>query len=235
MTTAIDTAIATRTEARTATETAVGTATDIGHGTRDGADAGEALEGLAAPPGEVSRRHLLRRGAAAAIGVVVVDRALQSGRPAPKAGDPLDVGAPTDAPRTVRVVLEAQSVRVSVVGGQSRAVPRHGDQLLLSGVLMLDGRDVGELHGTGVHLVRSGFNAQGRAAGVWHHVLHLDDGTIVGSGAATHDDAPDELAIIGGTGRYARATGTYTARVSARGLGGDATASFDLDMTLPEA
>ena len=42
-------------------------------------------------------------------------------------------------------------------------------------------------------------------------------------------------AIVGGTGRYAGASGTYTARQSLRELGGDGTAEFTLNLTALEA
>ena len=48
----------------------------------------------------------------------------------------------------------------------------------------------------------------------------------VGAGAL----GPATFAVIGGTGRYSGATGSYVARQSRRELGGDGTAEFTLTL-----
>jgi len=60
------------------------------------------------------------------------------------------------------------------------------------------------------------------------HTFDLSDGTILGIGSAGIHDRP--FAIVGGTGRYAGASGTYVARQSPRELGGDGTAEFTLTL-----
>jgi hypothetical protein len=66
--------------------------------------------------------------------------------------------------------------------------------------------------------------------GAFHlHTFDLADGTILGIGANRLDDG--SYAIVGGTGRYAGASGTYTARQFLRELGGDGTAEFTLNLT----
>lgn len=65
------------------------------------------------------------------------------------------------------------------------------------------------------------------AASMEMHQFNLADGTIVGMGTlADFRDAESVHAIIGGTGRYDGATGSYTARQSPLELGGDGTAEF---------
>jgi hypothetical protein len=64
------------------------------------------------------------------------------------------------------------------------------------------------------------------AANLEYHTLTLEGGTIVGIGTAV--GAENVYAIVGGTGRYAGASGTYEARQSPLELGGDGTAVFTL-------
>jgi hypothetical protein len=56
----------------------------------------------------------------------------------------------------------------------------------------------------------------------------LEEGTIVGVGAAGRHESP--FAIVGGTGRFLGASGTYVARQSPRERGGDGTAEFTLSL-----
>lgn len=65
------------------------------------------------------------------------------------------------------------------------------------------------------------------AAQMEMHHFNLPDGTIVGMGTIPgFHDVESVHAIIGGTGRYEGASGSYTARQSPIELGGDGTASF---------
>ena len=61
------------------------------------------------------------------------------------------------------------------------------------------------------------------------HTFDLADGTILGIGPAGVHEKP--FAIVGGTGRFIGAGGTYVARQSPRELGGDGTAQFTLTLT----
>jgi hypothetical protein len=62
------------------------------------------------------------------------------------------------------------------------------------------------------------------------HRLELADGTITAVGPATFDDAT--YAVVGGTGRYAGASGSYHLVQRPAPSGG--TATFTLDVTTPE-
>lgn len=58
------------------------------------------------------------------------------------------------------------------------------------------------------------------------HTFKLRDGTIVGTGTAGRLEGV--FAILGGTGRYAGARGTYVARQRHHEFGGDGAAEFVL-------
>jgi hypothetical protein len=59
------------------------------------------------------------------------------------------------------------------------------------------------------------------------HTFNLNEGTIHGLGSAVRG-ADGQFLVLGGTGRFAGATGTYLARQLPRELGGDGTAEFHL-------
>ena len=61
------------------------------------------------------------------------------------------------------------------------------------------------------------------------HAFRLPDGTIHGMGTA--DGADSVFAIVGGTGRYVGARGSYTARHMPIELGGDGSAAFTMTFT----
>ena len=114
--------------------------------------------------------------------------------------------------------------------GHPGGLPRRGDRLMLRGELLdrPDGEPVGELYGTAFALHGPGAQATD-AERLELHTFKLRDGTIIGSGAAGVVEG--EFAILGGTGRYAGARGTYIARHNRRELGGDGTAEFRLTLT----
>lgn len=74
------------------------------------------------------------------------------------------------------------------------------------------------------------------AAAMEMHHFNLADGTIVGMGTiGGFHDTTSVHAIIGGTGRYEGASGSYTARQSPVELGGDGTADFTFSINLRSA
>jgi hypothetical protein len=79
--------------------------------------------------------------------------------------------------------------------------------------------------------VESPARAGDRITSLQQHTFSLPEGTIVGSGVATYDaESEDTFAIVGGTGRYLGATGSYTARQRYRELGGNGTAEFRMTL-----
>ena len=71
------------------------------------------------------------------------------------------------------------------------------------------------------------------AAHMETHTFNLSDGTLVGIGTiGGFHDRESVHAVIGGTGRYAGASGTYVAQMSPLELNGSGAAKFAFDLTL---
>ncbi len=166
-----------------------------------------------------NRASLLKRLALLAGGAVGVGVAARSA-----SGD--DAGARTAAPvrRTTSLTLYGRDWRLHRPGVEFGKLPAASDPAVPMG------RIVDAKNGA-----RGSFRAAALPGlvALHLHTFELDEGTILGIGANRLDEG--SYAIVGGTGRYAGATGTYTARQSLRELGGDGTAEFTLNLTALEA
>lgn len=109
--------------------------------------------------------------------------------------------------------------------------PAAGERILVTADLLDEsGEVVGQLYGEYVALGNPGGDAASPAS-LETHTFAFADGTLVGRGTATRDlVSVDSFAIVGGTGRYAGATGTYTARQEPVELGGDGTAEYQITL-----
>lgn len=65
------------------------------------------------------------------------------------------------------------------------------------------------------------------------HTFELADGSLLGVGGGSLGESV--YAVVGGTGRYAGASGSYVARQFPREAGGDGTAEFTFTIKVPEA
>ena len=108
--------------------------------------------------------------------------------------------------------------------GPSGQLPLEGDRISVRGDLHArpDGESVGEFFAAAFALGGAAHPAQTERLEL--HTFKLRDGVIFGTGTAGRLDGA--FAILGGTGRYAGAQGTYVARQGHTELGGDGAAEF---------
>jgi len=163
-----------------------------------------------------SRRNVVARAGLAIAGLVGVGAASSA------AAMPLAPSAGTST-----IVLRGRNLRTT--NARSGGVLSEGDRIGVRGDLVDDekGELVGDFIAAGFAMGGSSHPAQGERLEL--HTFNLRDGTIIGSGTA----GPLEgvFAILGGTGRYANARGTYIARQSHQDLGGDGSADFVFKLT----
>ena len=106
-------------------------------------------------------------------------------------------------------------------------LPVEGERISVRGDLVDESDEpVGEFFAAGFAIGGGVHPAQGERIEL--HTFKLRDGTIIGSGAA---GAVGTFAILGGTGRYASARGTYVAEQRHQEFGGDGSAKFVLRMS----
>jgi len=115
------------------------------------------------------------------------------------------------------------------VQGRLGELPTEGERISVRGDLIddRDGKPVGEFYAAGFAIGGGSHPAQGERLEL--HTFKLRDGTIIGSGTAGQLEGT--FAILGGTGSYASARGTYIARQRHEDFGGDGSAEFVLKLT----
>jgi hypothetical protein len=119
------------------------------------------------------------------------------------------------------LVLRARDLRLSVPGAVPGELPPDGIPAVPWARLVdRKGKTLGSY---------SGANLAGVGPALQLHTFDLGDASILGIGVAGLHEGP--FAIVGGTGRYAGASGTYVAKQSPRELGGDGTAEFTLTLS----
>jgi hypothetical protein len=108
-------------------------------------------------------------------------------------------------------------------------LPKRGDQVSISGALShAPGEaEVGTFFASVVHLDGTIGHGPYSSAQLETHTFQLPGGTLVGMGTTT-GSGENVFAIVGGTGRYLGATGSYVSKQSPLETGGDGTAEFIL-------
>jgi len=108
--------------------------------------------------------------------------------------------------------------------------PIPGERILAQADLATDrGESLGRFYAVFMALAPAACSAAGSLE---EHTFDFGDGTLVGSGLGTRQpEIADTFAIVGGTGRYEAARGTYTAIQHHLELGGDGTAEFLICLT----
>jgi hypothetical protein len=162
-----------------------------------------------------SRRRLLGRGLLLAGGALGFGAARQS------------TSTAAALPATTELELYGRYVHLHAPGRRSGRLPEKGARHTAYAELLDRPNGVVVGHFTAAHLsTESPFAG---AASLEIHTFNLPDGAIHGLGAVPRG-AAGQFVVLGGTGRYAGATGSYVARVRSRELGGDGTADFQLKL-----
>jgi hypothetical protein len=90
------------------------------------------------------------------------------------------------------------------------------------------GKRMGSFVGSLVAVEAEGGGTERAGGTIEVHTFRLRDGTLLGMGSTI--DGESVFSIVGGTGRYAGARGSYVAQQRLRELGGDGTALITLDL-----
>jgi hypothetical protein len=163
---------------------------------------------------DLSRREMLQRG------LVLV--AAGCGLAASGELVPAIAGAAT-APEKGTFTVAGRDWRSSPSGRDPGAPPGHGERATLCGELLAeDGTRAGTFRGTSFFV--EGAFAGSEDAGLEFHTFSLPEGTIAGMGVA--GAGASAFTVVGGTGRYAGARGTYVGEQSPLEAGGDGSATF---------
>jgi hypothetical protein len=159
-----------------------------------------------------SRRNVVSKAVIAVAGLVGFGAASASGRSVPSTAD------------VSSFVLHGRRWRTT----GRHEIPAEGDRISVRGELTdAKGELLGDFVAAGFAVGGGTHPAHGERLEL--HTFTLQDGTIIGSGTAGQLDGV--FAILGGTGRYASARGTYVARQRHQDLGGDGTAEFEFTLT----
>ena len=171
------------------------------------------------PGSNLSRRTLLQRGLFLALGAIGMTAA---------GGLPAEVAAANPGQAAKKLSLVGTDFEYWPADGVPGQAPAHGDRATLTGRLLsrIGGPQIGYFSGESF-FVEGPFVGAANDVMLQLHTFSLGDGSISGNGTAGPGES--EFAIVGGTGGYAGASGTYTATLSLPEFGGDGSASFKFE------
>ena len=174
------------------------------------------MTGIATTNGQ-SRRTMLKRGLVLAAGAFGVTAAGKEAKAA-------TMTVPS------RLQLFGTNWRLAVPDRQPGEIVRLGDHGAVYGDLLdrPKGKTLGQFYGSRL-AIQSASGGHARAdASIEVHTFVLPHGTIIGMGTAVFGEAM--FAVVGGTGIYAGARGSYSATQRLREHGGNGTADFVLNL-----
>lgn len=176
------------------------------------------------------RRKLLKRagilaGGLASFGVLSRTTADTVPGARPAGGDALTLG------------IKGTNWQTTYPDRRRGVLPTPGDRSNSFGQLFGgSGEKIGEFYASAFTFGSPFGPSQVSAAAMEMHQFNLSDGTIVGMGTTQSLLGGESVhAIVGGTGRYEGASGSYVARQNPVELGGDGTADFTFTITLRSA
>ena len=179
-----------------------------------------------------TRRSVLKAGLAAVGGVFGLGAAGKFASGA-LADDRSSSSERPTQPDSEIIKLHGRHWQISSPSRRAGEFPGAGEQMLVNGELANDpdGDRVGSFYATYFGLSMPGRTGSDGSSSLQMHTFNLSDGTLVGTGTATPaHDTEDTFAIIGGTGKYTGARGSYVARQSPAQFGGDGTATFTITL-----
>jgi hypothetical protein len=192
---------------------------------------------------ERTRRTLLQGGAALVTGVLgagLFGRRLGQSETAaisqPDGDGSRPQALPPDQPASTELRLYGRNWQILSDGPRiTWARPTRGQRSLVFGELLdapaeAAGAKIGEIYAT-CTCVNTPFGPGALGATSFEqHTLNLQDGTLTGMGTSLGDEGV--FAIVGGTGRYVGARGSYVARQAPLRRGGDGTAELVVTVIL---
>lgn len=148
--------------------------------------------------------------------------------------------AARDPGPTERISLDGRAWHVVRLEHTPGVQPVKGERLAVCGELVepATGEKVGEFYAVCVEVDAPFGPGPSAAETIEWHTFRLRDGTLTGMGTsappgpARAPEPEQEFAIVGGTGRYLGARGSYVARQGVRERGGNGTAAFRLTLLL---
>ena len=174
---------------------------------------------------KASRRAILRHGVlalGALAGVVGIGSAAERVR----SGSLLAQAAPGGK----TITLRGSDWHLSASGLRRGELPKRGDLVSVSGNLSVQGTDTaGSFFASVQHLDSRVGHGPFAAVQQETHTFQLPDGTLFGMGTRI-PGADGAFAIVGGTGSYLGASGSYTAHQSPFETGGDGSALFTITL-----
>ncbi len=176
----------------------------------------------------LERRRLLKRGAlffAGVAGLGLASKTAVEAAPAPPVQD-----------TALRMEVQGVNWRLVYPERPRGVLPVRGQRSSSFGELLRGGAKIGEFYASSFQFGRPFGHSELAAGALETHHFNFVDGTIVGIGTLVDLDGSESVhAIIGGTGRYEGATGSYRASQHPIEMGGDGTADFTFNIILRSA
>jgi hypothetical protein len=169
-----------------------------------------------------NRRDALRGALAllgAAVGVGAASKDLSAAQETPE-----------ENKQAKQLVLQARRLRISSQDLRRGELPKSGVRMTARAEIVTGSQanqKLGEFFATYFQVNTPGKVAAHEPGSIEQHTFILPEGTILGSGVTPSGlDSEGQFAVVGGTGRYHGARGSYVARQDHIDFGGNGTATF---------